>query len=113
MSGQSDGRVFRRAVEHKDLAYVLHRGGAQRRAKLVQPCFALDLVAAGGFHLDEFMRRKRAVDFPDHRGAQALVANDDDRMAGVRETLEILALSRSELHVEGRFKERAILADRS
>ena len=111
MSGQVDRRIFRRAVKHQHFTDVLHRSGAQRLAQALQPGLALHLVGTGDLHLDELVRRQRAFDLLDYSRTQAFVADDDHGMARMGEPLEILALGRGKLHVEGRFKERAILAD--
>ena len=111
MSGQLNGGIFRPAVKHQHLTDVLHRSGAQRLAQALQPSLALDLVGACDLYLDELVHHQRALNLFDYSRTQAFVADDDHGMARMGEPLEILALGRGKLHVEGRFRERAILAD--
>ena len=66
----------------------------QLRADFRESRFALVAVETAGPDLDEFMRGQRAADFGDHGLGQALFAEMDDRIEGVRARLQRLALAR-------------------
>ena len=82
------------AIDNEDFADVLHRLRLQSRADVRKCRFALVAFHAAGAHFDEFVRRQRPVDFGGHRVGQALFADVDQRIEGMRARLERLAFAR-------------------
>ena len=82
------------AIDNEDFSDVLHWLGGQLAADLRQRRFALVAFHAAGAHLDEFVRRQCPVDLGNHRVGQALFADVDQRIEGMRARLQRLALAR-------------------
>jgi hypothetical protein len=70
--------LHRRSPENEELADVLHRRGAARRAELGEERFARGAVVGKHAHLDEPVRGERGVELSAHRGGRAVVADRDD-----------------------------------
>ena len=73
---------------------MLNRLRLQPRAEGRKCRFALIALHAAGAYFDELVRRQRPVDFGGHRVGQALFADVDQRIEGMRARLQRLALAR-------------------
>ena len=71
-------------VEHEHLPDLLHRMGPEPLADGLEPDVALFPRRRRGAHLDELVRRERAVDLGNHLVGEALVADEDDGVEAVR-----------------------------
>ncbi len=82
------------AIEHSDLADVLHRDGRERRAELGELGCAFFPVHRSEPDLDQTMALERAIDLFQHRIGQSLRPDDHDRVQGVGARPEGAALGR-------------------
>jgi hypothetical protein len=67
-----------RPPDDQQLAEVLDRGAAQRRADGAEHLFARGPVVAEDADLDELVRRERQVDLVQHRRREPVVTDADD-----------------------------------
>ena len=70
--------------ENEHFSNLLHRLGAHLLANGLHPRAARIAIIRSGAHLDELVRRERAIDLGDHGVGETLVADDDDRGELVR-----------------------------
>lgn len=76
---------------------MMHRRTGKRLADFAEHGVARLAVGTAGTNLDQFMRSQVDVDFLEHRRCQAVVANQYDRLEGVRSATQYVALARGEI----------------
>jgi hypothetical protein len=85
------------AVDHQNLADVLHRLGAQALADLRQGGVARFAFHGTGADLDELVRRQRAVDLAENGFGEALLSDVNDRIERVCAAFEGFSFGRRQL----------------
>jgi hypothetical protein len=86
-----------RPIEDQDLSDVLHCLRAQAVADLRQRRVARFAFHGANAHLDEFVRRQRAVDFRHDCIGKAFLADVNDRIERVRAAFKGFAFRRRQL----------------
>ena len=104
---QRDARfVLAGTIKHSDIANPLDERAAGGFLELFENEIAFFAITDACANLDELMSTKCDIELACHRGRQARLANQYNRVAAVRQATQILSLFFGELHRGERWFER-------